>query len=73
MYNNLQISYGQSPSLQPQVVAGATSETEGGGPNIPNGKINKNWNTNYSFITLLVLFFLSRYVSCINTIILMIQ
>ena len=41
MYNNLQLTYGQPPSSQPQIVAGATSGGEGGGPNIPNGEINK--------------------------------
>ncbi|CAI2170860.1 13629_t:CDS:2 [Funneliformis geosporum] len=32
-------SYGQSPSLQPQVVAGTASEGEGDGPSIPNVRL----------------------------------
>ncbi|GBC07924.1 hypothetical protein RclHR1_00780004 [Rhizophagus clarus] len=40
MYNNLQITYGQPPSSQPQIVAGATSGSEGGGPNIPNVRLS---------------------------------
>ncbi|CAG8600471.1 2134_t:CDS:2 [Funneliformis mosseae] len=39
MYNNLQIGYGQSPSLQPQVIAGTTSEGEEEGPSIPNVRL----------------------------------
>ncbi|CAG8645861.1 13829_t:CDS:2, partial [Funneliformis caledonium] len=40
MYNNLQIGYGQSPSLQPQVIAGTTSEGEEEGPSIPNVRLS---------------------------------
>lgn len=62
MYNNLQITYGQPPSSQPQIVAGATSGSEGGGPNIPNGKINKKYR-----ILIILLLLLLRSIRSIWT------